>query len=135
MSWVADAVATITAPSATGHSDALGFWMARNRIAAVKQKLRKYQPAAPAPKRARQKRNVERIDQRRPQELESVGQADQGIEPDRAQIHPALGHPDRKRCAGKRERQAGRKAEQNDDQHARLQIDRECVGPGGFGGG
>ena len=42
---------------------------------------------------------------------------------------PDSRHPHQQRCAGQRQRQPGRKPEQHDDQHARLEIDRHAVEP------
>ncbi len=108
MSCVAEAVATSTAPSATKGSDAQRISKPRNMIATNEQQLREHQPAAAPAKRARQQWHVERIDQRRPQELERVGQADQRKQADGAEIDIALGHPYGKRRARQRQRQAGR---------------------------
>ena len=47
---------------------------------------------------------------------------------------PASPHPDQQRRAGQRQRQAGREAEEQHDQHARLEIDRERLAPAGLCG-
>jgi hypothetical protein len=74
---------------------------------------------------------MQRIDQRRPQEFQRVGRADQREQADSAEIDAGLAHPHQQRRARQRQRQAGGKAEQQHDQHARLQVDRKALAPGG----
>ena len=93
------------------------------------QQLREHEPAAPPPEQARQHRHVERIDQRRPQELDGVGRADQREQADGAEIDAGLAHPHQQGRAGERERQPGGKAEEHHDQHARAQIDARAPRP------
>ena len=94
------------------------------------QDLREHQPAAAAAEPARQQRHVERVDQRRPQELHGVGRADQREQADGAEIDAGFAHPHQQRRARQRQRQSGREAEEQHDQHARLEIDRERVEEG-----
>ncbi len=91
------------------------------------QKLGEHEPASPSPEQPRQHRHVERIDHRRPQELDGVGRADQREQADGAEIDAGFAHPHRQRRARQRQRQPGREAEEQHDQHARLEIDRERV--------
>ena len=129
MSCVAEAVATSSAPNATSHGAFAGSVKREKHDRGHQQELREHQPAAAAADSARQHRHVERIDQRRPEELDGVGHADQREQADGAEVDAGLGHPDRQRRAGQRERQARREAEKHHDQHARPQIDRERLGP------
>ena len=92
--------------------------------------LREDQPPPSAAERTGKERRVERVDHRCPDEFDCVGQADKREESDCPEIDSAFGHPDRERRAGKGERQAGRKAEQQDDEHARPQIDGESISEG-----
>ena len=128
MSCVAEAVATSSAPSATSHGDAAGSQKAEENDRRDQQELRKNQPAAPPAEQRRQHRHVERIDDRRPQELDGVGRADEREQADGAEIDARFPHPDQQRRAGQRKRQPGGEAEEQHDQHARLEIDRERVG-------
>ena len=82
---------------------------------------------APPPKPPCQPRDVERIDNGRPQEFDRVGQTDQGEQADGAEIDSAVGHPHRQRLAGQRQRQPRREPEQHHDQHARPEIDGHRV--------
>ena len=97
------------------------------------QQLRKHQPAAAAAEGAREQRHMQRVHQRRPQEFQRVGRADQREQPDGAEIDAGLAHPHQQRRPRQRQRQPGGEAEQQHDQHARLQIDGETVTPGGGG--
>ncbi len=76
------------------------------------RQLRRDQPAAPPT----QPRQVEAVHQRRPQELEGVGQADQAQEADRRDIQALDRQPGLHRLPGQRQRQARREAEQRDDE-------------------
>src|ERR1700722_19021562 len=80
MSWVADAVATRSAPSATRNAEA------EKNDRGDEQELRQQQPAAAAAEEPRQQRHVERIDQRRPQKFDRIGRADQREQADGAEI-------------------------------------------------
>ena len=95
------------------------------------QHLREHQPAAAAAEQARQHRHVERVGQRRPQELDGVRRAGQPEQADDAEIDAGFLQPHRKRGARQRQRQPGREAEEQHDQHARLEIDRGRVEDGG----
>ncbi len=99
MSCVEDVVATSSAPSATKNGERAGSVSASSRIARDQQQLREHQPAAPPPERAREQRHMQRIDQRRPQEFERVGRADQREQPDGAEIDAGLAHPHQQRRA------------------------------------
>ena len=92
---------------------------------ADQQQLREHQPAAPAAEGAREERHMQRIDQRRPEKFQRVGRADQREQPDGAEIDAGFAHPHQQRRPRQRQRQAGRKAEQQHDQHAPLQIHRQ----------
>ena len=94
MSCVADAVATSTRRSATSHGETSGLQNARNDDRGNQQELREDEPAAAAAEQARQDRHVERVDQRRPQELHRVGRADQREQADRSEIDADFAHPD-----------------------------------------
>ena len=131
MSCVADAVATISAPNATSHGAVAGSRERQERDRGHQQELREHQPAAPPSEQPRQHRHVERIDQRRPQELDGVGRADQRKQPDGAEVDTGFAHPDQQRRAGERERQPGREPEEHHDEHARAQIDGEGFAPSG----
>ncbi len=108
-------------------------------IAAIEQQLART-PASRAggPAASRQHRHIERIDQRRPEEFDGVGQADQREQADGGEVDAALGQPHRQRRAGQRQRQAGGEAEQHHDQHARLEDRRRWrrarIGVGGCRG-
>ena len=123
MSCVDDIVATSSAPSATNSGERAGSVSASSRIAADQQQLREHQPAAAAAERAGEERHMQRIDQRRPEKLQRVGRADQREQPDGAEIDAGFAHPYQQRRSRQRQRQPGGKAEQQHDQHARLQID------------
>ena len=69
------------------------------------------------------------IDQRRPQEHERVGRADEREQSDGPKVDARFGHPHQKRRARQRKRQAGREAQQQHDQDARLKIDGKRVAP------
>ncbi len=86
MSWVADAVATRSAPSATTNADADGSQNAEKNDRGDEQKLRQQEPAAAAAEEPRQQRYVERIDQRRPEKFDRIGRADQREQADGAEI-------------------------------------------------
>ena len=101
---------------------------------ADQQQLREHQPAAAAAESAREDRHMQRIDQRRPDEFQRVGRADQRKQPDGAEIDAGFAHPDQQRRSRQRQRQPGRKAEHQHDQHARLQINGPRLAPGGRGG-
>ena len=133
MSCVADAVATSSAPSATNNGERAGIGQRQQQDRGHQQQLREHQPAAPAAEPARQHGTCKRIDQRRPQEFQRVGRADQREQPDGAEIDAVSLHPHQQRRSRQRQRQPGRKAEQQHDQHARLQIDRQAFAPGGAG--
>ena len=94
------------------------------------QNLREHQPAAAAAEPARQQRHVERVGERRPQEFHGVGRADQREQADGAEIDAGFAHPHQERRARQRQRQPGREAEEHDDQHARLEVDRQRVEEG-----
>ncbi|MEY9678256.1 hypothetical protein ABIE93_008190 [Bradyrhizobium elkanii] len=98
------------------------------------QQLREQQPAAAAAEHLREQRHVQRVDQRRPEELQRVRRADQRQQPDGAEIDPGLLHPDLQRRARQRQRQPRGEAEQQHDQHPRLQVHGKTVAPGGGGG-
>jgi membrane protein involved in colicin uptake len=61
------------------------------------QQLRKQQPAASATERSREERHMQRVDQRRPQELQRVRRADQRKQPDGAEIDTGFTHPHQQR--------------------------------------
>ncbi len=86
------------------------------------------------PRRSDSHGTSQRIDHRRPDELERVGQAGERQQPDGAEVDAAVGHPHAQRLAGQRQRQAGREAEQQHDQHARAQVDRQRFPEGGWCG-
>jgi hypothetical protein len=92
------------------------------------EELRKNQPAAAATQECGEHRYVEGIDDRCPEELDRVRRADQREQADSAEIDARLAHPDQQGRARERERQSGGEAEEQYDEHARLQIDRERVG-------
>ena len=100
---------------------------------ADQQQLREHQPAPPAAERAREDRHMQRVDQRRPDKFQRVGRADQREQPDGAEIDAGFAHPHQQRRSRQRQRQPGRKAEQQHDQHARLQVYRPRLAPGGGG--
>jgi hypothetical protein len=91
------------------------------------QELGKHEPASPSPEQPCQHRHVERIDDRRPQELDGVGRADERKQSDDAEVDARFPHPDQQRRARQRQRQPGREAEEQHDQHPRLEIDRKRV--------
>ncbi len=62
----------------------------RSTIAAISKSLRQQQPAAAPAEAPRQERNVERVDQRRPEEFDGVGRADQREQADGAEIDAGL---------------------------------------------
>jgi len=76
---------------------------------------------------------MQRIDQRRPQELQRIRRAHQREQPDGAEIDPGFTHPDQQRRSRKGQRQPGGKAEHQHDEHARLQVDGEALAPRGAG--
>ena len=127
MSCVAEAVATSSAPTATHHGSSHRIAEGQECDRRDQQELGKHEPAAPSAEQRRQHRHVERIDDRRPQELDGVGRADERKQPDGAEVDARFPHPDQQRRAGQRQRQPGREAEEQHDQHARLEIDRERV--------
>ncbi len=127
MSCVAEAVATRSAPTATSERRDRRIAGAEEHDRRDQQKLRQQQPAAAAAETPRQKRHVERVDQGRPQEFDGVGRADQREQADGAEIDAGLRHPDQQRRARQGQRQAGRKAEEQDDKDAPLEIDGERV--------
>ncbi len=135
MSCVAEAVATRSAPTATSQGAAAGSHRPRNTIAAISRICENTSQPRRRPSQRDSMRHVERIDQRRPQEFHRVGRADQREQPDGAEIDAGLAHPHQQRRAGQRQRQARREAEEQNDQHARLEIDRERLAPAGFCGG
>ena len=135
MSCVEDIVATSSAPSATNSGERAGSVSASSRIAPISSSCENTSQPRRRPKRAREERHMQRIDQRRPQEFQRVGRADQREQPDGAEIDAGLAHPHQQRRSRQRQRQPGGKAEQQHDQHARLQIDGEAVAPGGAGSG
>ncbi len=65
-----------------------------------------------APAQLSQQRNVDLVDQRRPQELECVSQSDEREDAHRLEVHIRLGQPGKQRAQEKCERQAAGKAEQ-----------------------
>ena len=93
MSWVADAVATMTAASATNQGADSGSWRPRKDDRHHQQDLREHQPAAPVAEQAAEDRHLKGIDDGRPQELDGVGNADQGEQADRAEIDADILHP------------------------------------------
>jgi len=68
---------------------------ARKTIAAISSNCDRISQAAP--QEARQPRDIERIDQRRPQELQRIGGADQREQADGAEIDAGLGPSSRTR--------------------------------------
>ena len=135
MSCVADAVATRSAPSATISADADGSQRPRKTIAAISKSCDSNSQPRRRPKSFDSTGTSSASTSGAQSELYRVGRADQRKQADRAEIDAALAHPDQERRAGQRERQAGRKAEEHDDQHPPLQIDRKRVGDGCAGGG
>ena len=127
MSWVAEAKATMRAPSATASGAADRIARAEEEDRRHQQELAGDEPAAAPPELAREPRHLERIDDRGPQELDGVGQADEGEHADGAEVDAAVGHPHSERLAGQRQRQARREAEQQHDEHARAGIDGERI--------
>ena len=107
MSWVAEAVATKSAPNATSHGAFAGSVNARNTDRGDQQELREHEPAATSAEQPREQRHVERIDQRRPQKLDGVGRADQREQPDGPEVDAGLAHPYQQGRARQGERQAG----------------------------
>jgi hypothetical protein len=95
------------------------------------QQLREHQPAAPAAERSREERHMQRIDQRRPQEFQRVGRADQREQADGPEIDAGFAHPHQQRRPRQRQRQPGGKAEQHHNQHPPLQIHRKAIAPRG----
>ena len=91
------------------------------------QELREHQPAAAPSQHSRQNRDVDGVDDRRPQEFQRVGRADQREEADGLEVDAGGRAPHLQGRAGQRERQPGREAEEHHDQHARAQIDRDAV--------
>ena len=88
ISWVAEAVATRTAAA---EHDVPGR---RRRIAEAEQhdrndqqKLRKYKPSPPSAEQPGEQGNIKGIDNRRPQELDGVGRADQCEQTDGAEVN------------------------------------------------
>ncbi len=77
MSCVAEAVATITAASATIHGETSGFWKPSRTIAAISRICEKTSQPRRCPSSRPEDRYLEGIDDRRPQELDGVGDADQ----------------------------------------------------------
>jgi hypothetical protein len=73
-------------------------------------------------------RYVEGVHDGRPQELDGVRRTDEREQADGAEVDAGFPHPDQQCRARERERQPGREAEEQHDQHARLEIDREHVG-------
>ena len=110
----AETNATATASSANARVACAGEVPASSSSVAGQRQLRQHQPAA-APAEPRQ---IEAVHQRRPQELEGVGQADQAQEADRGDVQPVHAQPGLHRLAGQRQRQARREAEQRDDDQA-----------------
>ena len=94
------------------------------------QQLREHQPAAAAAEQRGEERHMQRVDQRRPDEFQRVGRADQREQPDGAEIDAGLAHPHQERRSRQRQRQPRRKAEHQHDQHARLQVDGRRLAPG-----
>ena len=90
MSCVAEAVATSSAPSATRPGAAAGLQRAEKHDRRHQQDLREHQPAAAAAEQPRQHRHVERVGQRRPEEFQRVGRADQREQADGAEIDAGL---------------------------------------------
>ena len=120
MSWVDDIAATRTAPSATNSGERAGSVSASSRIETISSSCEHTSQPRRRPKSAREQRHMQRIRQRRPQEFQRVGRADQREQPDGAEIDAGFAHPHQKRRSRQRQRQPGGKAEQHDDQHPRV---------------
>ena len=98
---------------------------ARNTIAAISSSCDSTSQPRRRPSSARQHRHVERVDQRRPQELDGVGRADQREQADGAEIDAGFAHPHQQRRARQRERQAGRRS-RGTARSARADADRRA---------
>ena len=106
--------ATATASNAKACVAPVGEMPASTNSASASASCVDHQPAAtPA-----EPRQVEAVHQRRPQELEGVGQADQAQEADGGHVEPFDRQPGLHRLPGERQRQPRRKAEHGDDDEA-----------------
>ena len=103
----ADMKATATASSAKARVAPRGRGARQQQQRGGQGQLRQHQPAAPPA----EQRQVEAVHQRRPQELEGVGQADQAEEADRRHVQAFHAEPGLHRLAGQRQRQAGSEAQ------------------------
>ena len=134
MSCVADAVATSSAEQRPATATSADRTAPRTGSPRHQHQLRQHQPAAPAAEPARQHRHIERIDDRRPQEFDGVGRADQREQADGLEVDADFRRiQSQQRRAGQRQRQPRREAEEQDDEHARLQIDRGASAKDGAG--
>ena len=90
------------------------------------EQLAEDHPAAAAAEPAEHRR-VDAIDDRRPEELQRIGQPDPRQEADRRQRRARVAQPVAERVAAEKERQAGREAEHEHHRHLRLAQRRDHV--------
>ena len=120
-SCVAEANATSTANA--DHQPEIGRRVgARDQPQAEDDDCLRHQHPTPAmAQERRQQRNCDTIDQRRPQELERVGERREAEEADRAQRHARLTQPGRKRVEDEQVGQTRGEPQGQHDQHAALE--------------
>ena len=131
MSWLAERKATTSAASAVtpGSSARVGQAQRQDRERQQRLHASSAQPRR-RPKRARDARQRQAVDDRRPHEFEAVGHADQREEADRGLVDAGLGQPEGE---GRSVSGSGRPLEKpigTGCEHARLEIDREAGGVG-----
>ncbi len=90
--------------------------------------LGQQQPAAAAAEGSGQHRQRQPVHQGRPEELERVGRHDEAEQADRRDLDAVLGEPGRERAQHQQQRQPAGEAEQQDREHALVEIDLEPAG-------
>ena len=128
MSWVDEEKATSSASAPTAVRPCAGPRIDRPSSPMRDEHLRQQHPAAPASEAAEERR-VDPIDDRRPEELERVGEADPREEADRLERRALVAQPVAERVAGQQERQAGREAQREHDRDFWLSERRDDVAP------
>ena len=133
MSCVEDVVATNSAARATNSGERAGSVNASSRIAAISSNCENTSQPRRRPKARVNNGTCSASTSGAHRNFKRVGRADQREQADGAEIDAGFAHPHQQRRSRQRQRQAGGEAEQQHDQHARLQIDGEAVAPGGGG--
>ena len=116
-SWVAAEKATRKAPRPSS-ARCLRVRERHERQGRGDADLRQHHPGPPPPEPGREDRQIVPVDDRRPQELQAVGQRQIAEQPDRLDVDVGEGEPRREGAEHQQKRQPGREAERQHDRDA-----------------